>query len=62
VILSHPEVRVFRNLVDHPAVLLVPVLMGLIVLAVVVFAVYRVVRAGVRDGIRDAERERRARD
>ncbi|WP_328293443.1 hypothetical protein OG218_11965 [Kineococcus sp. NBC_00420] len=61
-ILPTPEVHVFRNLVDHPAVLIAFPLLGLIVLAVVVYLVYRVVRAGVRDGHRDADRGRDPRD
>jgi hypothetical protein len=58
-ILSHPEVCVFRNAVDHPAlVLVVPLLLALVVLAVVAVVGYHVIRAGVRDGIRAVERER----
>jgi hypothetical protein len=55
-------VHVFRNLVDHPAVLIAFPLLGLIVLAVGVYLVYRVVRAGVRDGHRDADRGRDPKD
>lgn len=46
----------FRNLVDHPIILVGIPLLALLVLAVGVYVIYRVVRAGVRDGRRDALR------
>lgn len=53
----------FRNLVDHPSVLvLLPLLLVVVVVAVVAYLLYRVVRAGVRDGHRDAERGRGPKD
>ena len=48
----------FRNLVDHPIILVGFPLLGLLILAAVVYLVYRVIRAGVRDGRRDALRHR----
>ena len=46
----------FRNLVDHSIILVGFPLLGLLILAAVVYVVYRVIRAGVRDGRRDALR------
>lgn len=48
----------FRNLVDHPMTLLIFPLVGLLLLALVGYVIYRIVRAGVRDGHRDAQRRR----